>query len=106
MEKYKPILNKKINLEFDGKILNSYKITEMKPTEKFLVGLEGSGKVYECSVDWQDKKSVGAYSVMGFDEQTLNGLLEEGLAVCPTMPNLVYRIDGKKFQKDLWSKNK
>lgn len=93
-------------MEFNGQVLNSYKLTEIRPTDRLMIGLEGSGKIYSCSVDWDNKKAVGAYPVMDFDEQTLNGLFKEGLAICPMMPNLVYRIDnGKKVQKDLWSRN-
>ena len=88
MEKYKVLLNKKINMEFSGNVLNSYKITEMKPTDRFMVGLEGSGKVYECLVDWEDKQAVGAIPMMNFDEQTLNDLLVNGYSVCPFMPSL------------------
>lgn len=96
MKTYKELLQKKINVEFNGMILNSYKLTEIRPTERFMVGLEGQGRMYNCSVDWANKNIDGAYPTMDFDEQTLDGLADKGLSVCPMMPNLVYRCEGKE----------
>jgi len=99
MKKYKHIVNKKINIQFNDMVLNSYKITEMRPTERFMVGLEGSGRIYDCSIDWHDKKMVGAHPTMDFDEQTLDGLAEQGFSICPFMSNMAYVLDGKKIVK-------
>ncbi len=105
MEKYKTLLNKKINVEFNGTVLNSYWITDIKVTDRFIPQLESRGKVHTCSVNWQITGVAGAIPVMDFEEQTLKDLLENGFSVCPTLPNLIYRLDIKKSQSELWNKS-
>jgi hypothetical protein len=89
MEKYKVLIGKKINLEFNGTALNSYKITEMLPTDE---SMEGRGKMFKCSVDWEKKELAGAEPTLSFDEQTLDELIETGKSVCPLFSNLHYKI--------------
>ena len=83
VKKYKKLIGKKINMEFEGKAINSYKITEILPT---LENMEGRGKLYKCSVDWENKDVAGAYPVLDFDTQTLDELLKHGKALCPMPP--------------------
>jgi hypothetical protein len=99
MRTFDSILNKKIFVEFQGQQVNSYKITKIIPTERFMVGLkgEGNGRIYNCVVDWE-KKTEGSYSELDFDEETLDGLADKGYAVCPSMSNLRYRMDGVEIK--------
>lgn len=90
---YKELIGKKINVEFNGTVINSYKITEILPT---MQSMEGRGKLYKCSVDWENKNIAGAYPILEFDAQTLNELVEKNLAICPFMSNLYYVCDGKE----------
>ena len=89
VKKKKKLIGKTINLQFDDTVINSYKITDMLPT---IETLEGRGKLYKCSTDWENKNVEGAYPMLEFDAQTLDELLKDSIAVCPFMPNLKYRI--------------
>ena len=91
--KYESLMNKDISLEFNGNIVNTYQIVEMTPTIKKIPGFENRGNVYDCKVKWS-KKIDGASEeqVMGFDEQTLNDLLNNKVADCPGMPALKYKM--------------
>lgn len=90
MEKYKDLLDKKINLCFGKTVINSYTITDMLPT---LQVEEGRGKMYKCSVDWTNKEIAGSFPELNFDTQTLDELLEKGQSVCPFMPAVYYKIN-------------
>ncbi len=98
MDKYEKIINKRINVQLDTTVVNSYKITDMKDTNRFIIGLEGYGKLYTCAIDWENIME-GAHPFLEFDEQTLNGLLQDGFSVCPFMDNLYYVMDGRKIVK-------
>ncbi len=87
MEKYQALLQKKINVELDGNVVNSYKITSILPTKDTLAG---RGKLYNCSVDWENKQMVGAHPNLTFDAQTLNDLTDNNCAISPFMPTLRY----------------
>jgi len=95
MEKYKILLNKKINFQIDGKTFQSYKITSIRPTDRFMVGLEGKGKIYNCDIDWA-LKIDGAFPIMDFPESVLDDLINTGLAKNPIMPNMAYKLDGRE----------
>lgn len=93
MEKYKKLINKKINLENNGTIINSYKITEIIPTGRFMVGLEGSGNVYNCPVVWENKELGKDYPTMEFSENVFEELLKDGVSYMPFSNNQVcFRI--------------
>ncbi len=92
MEKYKILLNKKINLCHINTIINSYKITEMLPTDK---SIDGRGKLYKCSMDWKNKNIAGAYPSLDFDEKTLNDLLTTNKTCSPFTDTIFYQIDKK-----------
>lgn len=93
MNKYESLLNKDIGLEFQGNCVNTFKITEMTPTTKTVPGFESRGSLYDCKVEWS-KKMPGTpeEQVMGFDEQTLNDLLNNKVADCPGMSALKYKV--------------
>lgn len=105
MSKYNTLLNKKINVEFNGTILNSYYIKKMRPTDRYVTGYESRGIIHNCDVDWEITGVAGAIPVMDFEEQTLDDLMNNGFSVCPTLPNLIYRLDNKKSQSELWNKS-
>jgi hypothetical protein len=96
-KKYAILLNRPINLEFNGEKLNSYKLTEIKPyngdvndgQEKFI---RGEGKLYRCLIDWENKSIPGSDPVLLYDTQTLEDLLQRGRSECPGVPALTYRI--------------
>lgn len=105
MEKYNSLLNKKINFQINGNTFNSYKIIRIKQTDKFMVGLEGSGKIFNCDVEWL-QKSGNEIPSMDFPESVLDDLIGKGYAKNPMMPNMAYVIDnGEKSQKDLWNRS-
>lgn len=90
---YKELLNVKINLEYLGQVLNSYKITRIRPTERFMVGLEGSGRIYNCMVNWENKNIEGAYPTMDFPENVFEEFLKDGVSYMPFSDNKVcYRL--------------
>ncbi len=89
MEKYKPLLNRRITVEYNGKHINAYKITEITPTDEIM---EGRGKIYLCEIEWHMKDLPGAYPKLGFDTQTLDELVEGAQANCPGIPGLIYRM--------------
>jgi len=91
--KYKELIGKKINVNWNEKTINSYKITEISPTTR---NLEGRGLLYKCSLDWENKDIEGAFPILEFDTKTLDELLEKGLATCPGLPNLYYVRDNKE----------
>jgi len=106
MEKYKELIGKKINFQINGSTLQSYKITEIRQTDRFMVGLEGSGKIFNCDIEWLEKVDNPIPS-MDFPESVLNDLINNGYAKNPMMPNMAYVIDnGKKSQRDLWNRSK
>ena len=90
MDKYKPLIGLKINVEFNGNVVNSYKIRKIQPTFE---SMEGRGSMFRCNVDWSKKDVAGAYPTMKFDEKTLDELLDKNLSICPFMPNLYYIIE-------------
>lgn len=89
MEKYKDLLNKKINVVFGKTVINSYTITDILPT---LQVEEGRGKMYKCDIDWANKEIAGTFPVLNFDTRTLDELLEKGQSACPFMSALSYKI--------------
>jgi hypothetical protein len=89
MERYGILIGKKINLEFNGFAINSYKITSMTPTNE---NMDGQGKLYKCSVDWE-KVIIETESLLSFDTKTLDDLIDKGKAVCPIFSNLYYKLD-------------
>jgi len=93
MEKYNTLLNKKINLCVNKDVINSYKITAIRQTDRFMVGLEGSGKIFNCDVDWENKKISGGNKIMEFPESVFNDLISKGFAENPMMRNMYFRID-------------
>lgn len=93
--KYETLLNKNIQLEFNGQIVNTCRITEMTPTLNKVPGFEDRGNLHNCKVEWEKKiQGTPENQEMGFDEKTLNDLLENKVADCPGMPMLKYRIIG------------
>lgn len=88
---YSFLLNKKIRILFEKTCINAYIITKINPTDRFMVGLEGNGRIYNCNVKWQ--KPSGTPPFMDFDEQTLNALLHTGECVCPTLSSLKFKLE-------------
>lgn len=95
MEKYNTLLNKKINLCVNEDIINSYKITAIRQTDRFMVGLEGSGNIFSCDVDWDNKQISGGNKIMEFPESVFNDLINNGFAKNPMMPSMYFKIDVK-----------
>ena len=93
MEKYNTLLNKKIRLCFNNDVINSYKITAIRQTERFMVGLEGNGRIFECDVDWENKKISDGNKVMDFTESVFNDLINSGYAKNPMMPNMYFKCE-------------
>ena len=92
MSKYRKILNKKINFLYCGGIVNSFKLTSIKPIRESFSNLQGK-KEFKCEVDWSNKDIQGADPILIFDEDDLDGLANTGVSVCPFSPLMVYKID-------------
>lgn len=88
MEKYKVLLNKKINVNLMDMTMNSYKIVKMFPAHD---AMPGRGRLYQCTIEW-DKEMPGADARMDFDEQTMDELIANKKAMCPFMANLYYEM--------------
>ena len=93
MEKYNTLLNKKISLVFNNEVINSYKISTIKQTDRFMVGLEGNGRIFSCDVDWENKKISGGNEIMDFPESVFNDLMNTGYARNPTIPNMFFKCE-------------
>lgn len=88
IKSYVSIINKKINLEFHGKVVNSYTIKSITPTNNFMVG-EYNGRMYEAHVDWSNKAHT--VPVMEFDAKTLDDLERDGFSQCSFAP-MMFKI--------------
>lgn len=95
MKTYKELLQRKITLEFNKEALNSYKITNIEPTERFMHEPKGKLRIYICSVDWEKKNMDGTYPRMDFDERTLDELMLKGFSICPMASNIIFRLEDK-----------
>ena len=93
MEKYNVLLNKKISLCFNNDVINTYKITAIRQTDRFMVGLEGNGIVFNCDIDWENKSISGGNYVMEFPESVFNDLINTGYAKNPMMPNMCFKCE-------------
>ena len=88
---YESLINADIRLEFNGQAVNSFKLKEIKQTEKKGENAD-RGFIYTCVVEWEKKTPGMADSVeMSFDEQTLKELSEKKEADCPGMSMLKYK---------------
>jgi hypothetical protein len=96
MEKYNALLNKKISLCFNNDVINSYKITTIRETDRFMVGLEGNGKIFNCDVDWENKQISGGNKIMEFPESVFDDLINKGCAENPMMPNMYFKCESKE----------
>lgn len=92
MKDFTNILNKKIDVVFNGNTVNSKKIIELFATDKTM---EGRGKIFESLVEWE-KQMPGATPRMDYDEQTLIELSEKGISVCPGMSNLCFVVNNEE----------
>lgn len=96
MEKYIPLINKKINLVFNDQIINSYKITMIGPSKE----VEGIGKVLKCQVEWDNKELADNVPRMDFDVKTLDDLVTTGQAICPFLAEIIFKIDLLNYNAD------
>jgi hypothetical protein len=96
VEKYKDLIGEKIDLMFNAAKMNTFEIMGMKYSGESQFGL---GKMYECSVNWDNKDIGGAYPELLFDERTLNELVEKKTSVCPFMPSLYYVFSSESEKK-------
>lgn len=85
MEKYKSLIGKEIELEFNNEILDFFKIINIKQIPH---RMPERGRLYRGDVEWcKNKKSTW----MEFDEQTLDELLT-GRSNSPLMKNCCFKI--------------
>ena len=76
MDKYNTLLNKKINFQLEGNTLQSYKITEIRQTDRVMAGLEGSGKIYNCDIEWLQKVD-NPFKINNRDEKTIDKIISK-----------------------------
>lgn len=96
MEIYSSLINKKIMLCFNNDIINSYEIKTIRPTDRFMTGIEGSGRIFNCDIDWQNKEISGGNEIMEFPKSVFDDLINNGCAKNPMIPNMYFKIDDKK----------
>lgn len=90
MDRYETLIDKKINVVLDGKVLNSFKFKQIVPTTG---SVEGRGSMLKCSCDWEIKGMTGCDHILDFDEQTLRELLQSKKSCYPGEMNLYYEIE-------------
>lgn len=85
------LLGKWVKLNFNHLQINRFKFIEITRTKEIFPS--GRGCIFVCSVEWE-KKIIGAYPVLDFDEQTLSELNSKGVSQYPfsALP-LFYEIE-------------
>lgn len=89
MEKYKSLLGKNINLEFNGEIINSLTINMISDKPHTI---EGVGNAYKCGVNWNNKEIGSTGPRLDFDEKTLNDLTTNKIAHSPVMNGVCFKV--------------
>ena len=96
MEKYNTLIGKKINIHFNDDVINTYKIKTIKDTGRILVGLEGTGKIFVCDVDFDNKEISKGIKKMEFPASVFDDLINTGIARNPMQPNMYFKCVGKE----------
>jgi hypothetical protein len=86
---YEDLLNRRIDLEFQGKHVNSFKITELIATNEIMpAGPEGNGRVYAGKIEWTNKNIAGCHPDMNYPESILSDLINKKKSVCEYAPDV------------------
>lgn len=87
--KFDSLLNRKINFEHNGVVINSFKLLSIKYTPR---QMKGRGRLYLCMVEWDNKDLAGADPILSFDFKTLEDLYNDKLAFSPMGKIMLYRM--------------
>lgn len=87
--KFDSLLNRKINFEHNGVVINSFKLLSIKYTPR---QMKGRGRLYLCMVEWENKDLIGADPKLCFDFKTLEDLYNDKLAISPIGETMLYEM--------------
>lgn len=92
-KKWDHLLHKKIELVFGDDVINSYEFLEITPTEEFVDGVDGVGRVYLVKVKWhQQIPNFIPTETMSYPEDVFQELTDTGIATYRPTPAMKYRI--------------